>query len=126
MNCGTRSSGLFIDIFKFARFSSRYNPWPRPGIAVLFIESLGVVSIRTMLNRTLCRTRAGLNCEPFNREPEQLVFKLHVGFKTVWNGKSSLFPDGFTHTFIQVMFDHFLDHLIKRNFTLPSQFFLRF
>ncbi len=68
--------------------SSLSNPWPRPGLAVLFIESLGAVFRRTVLKRTLRRTsrsrpglgtgRAGLNpaCrsagrrEPRNFEPE--------------------------------------------------------
>jgi len=52
------------------------NPWPRPGLAVLFIESLDIVFRRTVLKRTLRRTRAGLNREPRNVEPEQLHYIL--------------------------------------------------
>jgi len=51
-----------------------YNPWPRPGLAVLFIESLGTVFRRTVLKSTLRRTRAGLNPDfigkPMNMEPK--------------------------------------------------------
>jgi hypothetical protein len=50
--------------------SSLSNPWPRPGLAVLFIESQGAVFRRTVLKHTLRRTRAGLNREPLNFEPE--------------------------------------------------------
>ncbi len=87
------SSGLLVDIFDslgdmfssgVIRFkvhswlpylhtglcSSFSNPWPRPGLALLFIESLGAVFRRTVLKRTLRRTRAGLNREPRNFEPE--------------------------------------------------------
>jgi len=66
------------------------NPWPRPGLAALIIESLGAVFIRTVLKRTLHRTRAGLNpaCpdtigagrrETRKVEPEQLLLNY------VWN-----------------------------------------
>ena len=60
------------------------NPWPRPacqmagrpGLAVLFIDALCAVFRKTVLKHTLRCTRAGLNREPCNVEPEQLLFIL--------------------------------------------------
>jgi len=45
-NGSTCSSGLFVNIFH------QSNPWPRPGLVVLFIESPGAVFRRTVLKLT--------------------------------------------------------------------------
>jgi len=70
------------------------NPWPRPVLAVLLIESLGIVFRKTVLKRTLRRTsrsrlglgtgRAGLNPEPLNVEPEQFRKSQHLLHPATW------------------------------------------
>jgi len=60
----------FLVYLNAGLYSSFSNPWPRPGLAVLFIESLEVVHRRTVLKRMLRRTRAGLNCAAVNFERE--------------------------------------------------------
>ncbi len=74
---GTLSESIRVPVAKLQylsrqggiQSSSLPNPWPRPGLTVLFIESLCIMPKKTVLNRTLRRTRTGLNREPLNREP---------------------------------------------------------
>ena len=103
------------------------NPWPRPGLAVFFIESLDIVFRGTVLKRTLHRTRAGLNparpdCigaggrEPRNVKPEQLQSFIIVRSALSLNKPTFFIPKITSYywlignLFLRVIFSHFSWH----------------